>query len=158
MVIITCTRIGFPVPSYSTLNKRLQGLEMNFGVISDMIELLKIKGEKMNASDKDCILSLDEMEISGNHDFDISKRKFIGKCTLGNQKGAGNHYLVILLRGLKLKWKQVVSHEITGQVTGCQLKQLVVNVIEAVISVGFNVVGIVSDMAAMKLTFESVVD
>ncbi len=68
--------------------------------------LLRSKIETMNIKDKNCCLSVDEMEIASYQDFDTSKKSFIGNVTLG-KLGIAKHYTVVMLRGLCSPWKQV---------------------------------------------------
>lgn len=103
----------------------------------------------MKEDDKFCTIFIDEMEIASNQDFDTSSKSFVGNITLGNNADVGNHYTVVLLRGLQSPWKQVLAHEITGPSTcGPKMKELVGTTIEAVRKIGLHVKASVSDMGS----------
>lgn len=139
----------YPSPSYSTLNRRMQGIKVDFGVINSLMTLLQTKVEAMDENDRMCCISIDEMEISGTKDFDNVGKKFVGNVTLGPKGVTGNHYTGVLLRGLKTPWKQIVAHEITGPSTnGSDMKKLTLSTIQAAKAVGLKVKAIVSDMGS----------
>lgn len=140
---------GYPLPAYSTLNRRIQNVNIDFGILNDLLGLLKMKVQSMDVSDRDCCLSIDEMEILPDKDFDTSNRKFVGQVTLGDKTALGKHYLVILIRGLKHPWKQVIGHEVSGPSTdGFIMKHLICKTIAATASVGLRVRVVVSDMGS----------
>lgn len=139
----------YPSPSYSTLNRRMQGIKVDFGVINSLMTLLQTKVEAMDENDRMCCMSIDEMEISGTKDFDNVGKKFVGNVTLGPKGVTGNHYTGVLLRGLKTPWKQIVAHEITGPCTnGSDMKRLALSTVQAATGVGLKVKAIVSDMGS----------
>lgn len=72
---------NYPLPSYRTLCRRLQELEINFGMFRDLKAPLQSKIENL---DKFCILSIDEMHINDSI-IAINKHemKFSGNITLG---------------------------------------------------------------------------
>jgi hypothetical protein len=77
----------------------------------------------MKTDDRNCCILVDEMEIANFPDYDIHAKSFIGNITLGGT-GCANHYLVVMLRGLKSSWKQIVAHELTGRSTsGIEMKK-----------------------------------
>ncbi|XP_026829380.1 uncharacterized protein LOC105280601 isoform X1 [Ooceraea biroi] len=61
---------GYPAPSCSTLNKRISCVKIEFGLLHAVVDLLTKKIESMQDIEKDCSLMVDEMEISGDLDFD----------------------------------------------------------------------------------------
>ena len=48
---------------------------------------------------------IDKMEISRHKDFVISNKCFLRNVTLGTETTAGDHYSIVLLRGMKSIWK-----------------------------------------------------
>lgn len=92
---------NYPLPSYSTLNKRLRNLEMTFGVFESLFAPLKCKVQALDPLDRVCTMSIDEMEVSGSIEFDKYKNSFCGNITLGDSQTIGNHITVILIRGVK---------------------------------------------------------
>ena len=140
---------GYPSPSYVTLNRRMQNFQMDFGILESFLSYLKVKIELLNVNDRWCSIIIDEMEISKNLVFDTSKNCFVGGVSLGPDTAPGNHYTVVLLRGLKNKWKQIIAHEITGPSTpGSDMKYLVDKCIETCKELGLTVKAVVSDMGS----------
>lgn len=69
-------------------------------MLHSIVDLLQKKVENMLDIENDCSLAVDEMEISGNLDFDRSTKSFVGHVTLGDFTKKGNHLTVVVLRGL----------------------------------------------------------
>ena len=139
---------GYPLPSYSTLNRRIQNVQFDFGVMETLLALLQSKIHAMIPEDRNCCLLVDEMEIAPFQDFDISRKSFVGNVTLGEKKVA-KHYLVAMLKGLKSKWKQIVAHELTGASTsGTDMRCFINHTISAAQSIGLKVRASVSDMGS----------
>jgi len=90
---------NYPLPSYRTLCRRLQELEINFGIFRDLKAPLKSKVENL---DKFCILSIDEMHINDSIAINKHEIKFSGNITLGPVQEKSNQLLVALLRGATL--------------------------------------------------------
>jgi hypothetical protein len=58
-------REELPLPSYSTLCRRLQAIKFKPGVLSHILPYLLLKCSSVkNDKEKDCVMLLDEMEIS----------------------------------------------------------------------------------------------
>lgn len=76
-------RLGLAFPLYSTLMLWIQNYNLNFRLLTDVLEFLCYKFETMQKSDKFCFLSYDEMALSVQQDYDKSKRAFVGDVILG---------------------------------------------------------------------------
>ena len=140
---------GYPTPSYSTLNRRMQCINMDFGILSSILNAMKSKVTYMSDADRWCALMVDEMEIASNKVFDVSENRFVGGVSLGSKDVPGKHYTVVLVRGLKSQWKQVIAHEITGPTTsGEDMFDLISRCILACQQIGLIVKAIVSDMGS----------
>jgi len=140
----------YPLPHYSTIMRRIRNIKINFGIFNDLLDPLKCKISGLHSSAKDCILSIDELKISGKLNYDKCEKRMYGKITLpSNGSGEGNHVTVVLARGLSATWKQAVAAEVTGSRTeGCDMRAFILNVIENLNNIGLNVKGIVSDMGS----------
>jgi len=103
----------YPLPAYSTLTRRLRQFKLNFGIFTDLLEPLKHKVSCMEEGDRFCCLSMDEIEINPPISFDKNCCEMFGKITLGNSIKKGNKLLVVLIRGVKHTWKQIVGAHIT---------------------------------------------
>lgn len=134
----------YPLPAYRTLCRRLQELEINFGIFRDLRTPLLSKIENL---DKFCILSIDEMHINDSIAVNKHEMKFSGNITLGPVQEKGNQLLVALLRGAMDPWKQVVGCHITGnQTSGVEMKNFIFECIDFAAELGLTVIAISSDM------------
>lgn len=140
---------NYPTPSYTTLTKRIRHIQMSFGVFEHLLEPLQCKIQALDPLDRICILSIDEMEISGDINFDKHKSTFCGNITLGDSQLVGNHLTVVLMKGVKSPWKQVIACEVTGPSTkGSLQKELIENCITFVDKCGLRVIALSSDMGS----------
>lgn len=139
---------GYPLPAYSTLNRRIQNFRLNFGVFEDVIDLLKYKVETLDLEDRYCVLSCDEMIINPKQDYDKNVGKFTGFVTLGNGERLGDKIFLVLARGIRNPWKQVIACHVTRK-TGMNadiIKEFMFSCIRAVESCGLYVTLLSSDL------------
>lgn len=80
---------GYPCPSYSTLNRRIQHFQINIGLFDNVLELLKEKVSVLSRNERDCQIVVDEMEISGTASFDKHSSLLVGNVTLGDEEARG---------------------------------------------------------------------
>lgn len=140
---------GYPIPSYSTLLRHLRSFSVSFGLFEHLLHPLKFKAETFEQQDRYCVLSIDEMEVSGNIDFDKNKQKFLGKVTMGTKNLTGNHITVAIIRGIKHPWKQTIACEVTAASTaGNVMKEFVLKCIDCVEDCGLHVIAVSSDMGS----------
>lgn len=134
----------YPLPAYRTLCRRLQELEINFGIFRDLKIPLQ---SKIGNLDRFCILSTDEMYINDSIAINKHQMKFSGNTTLGPVQDKGNQLLVALLRGVMNPWKQVVGCHITGnQTRGVDMKNFIFECIDFAAELGLTVIALSSDM------------
>jgi len=94
--------------------RRIQEFKLDFGIFKDVIKLLSFKVETMDIADRLCVLSYDEMKISKQQDYDKSLGRFVGYTTLGkNLETLGEKVYVVVARGIKNKWKQIIACRVT---------------------------------------------
>lgn len=137
----------FPLPCYSTITRRLQGLTLEFGIFKEMLEPLSFKVQQLEREDRFCVISFDEMEISNEESFDKNRGQRYGNITIGKVNKLGNKLLLVLLRSVKNNWKQVIGAHITDGTLDPELfKQFIYNCIEFSKQVGLKVVSLSSDM------------
>lgn len=98
--------------------------------------------------DKFCALSVDEMMISTQKDYDKNLHRYFGHVTLGNNKKTlGSHITVVLARGVKNNWKQVIACEVTDKTTNREhMKTLITDSILFLEICGLTVLSVTSDM------------
>lgn len=68
----------YPIPHYSTVTRRIRNIKIDFGIFNDLLDPLKCKISGLYSSAKDCIVSVDELKISGKLNYD----KYEKKCTV----------------------------------------------------------------------------
>lgn len=137
----------YPLPSYSTLNRKLTNFKIQTGLFSCFWEPLKVKAAEMSELDRYCSLMIDEMEISCQRDYDKYLKKYFGNITLGDVSYLGTHILVGAVRGVKSPWKQIIACEVTGSsIPRTHMRKFVNDCINFAESAGLYVISVSSDM------------
>lgn len=100
----------------------------------------------MQDIEKDCVLFMDEMEISQGFDHDRSLDSLLGGTTLPQTNvQVANHTLVFMIGALNTRCKQ--AYHFTGRsVDGALLKDLVFHLIELRFKISLRVLVVTSDM------------
>lgn len=81
-------RQGIPLPSERTLRRRLEGMDFKPGVSDKIFEILSERVSLFTDDrEKDCMLTLDEMSISGGEQIDLSTKSYIGLSTVSDKNG-----------------------------------------------------------------------
>jgi len=62
--IETLIQIGYPLPSYSTIIRRISSLDLKFGFFTSLLTPLAEKVKNIEDKGRFCVLSFDEMEIA----------------------------------------------------------------------------------------------
>lgn len=121
-----------PLPSIRTLERRVEDIKFNSGILHEVIETMAIKVQAMNKKERDCVLVLDEMSLTENTEYDVKTGSFIGEVTLPGHTGIASHALTFMIAGLNSRWKQVVAYYYTGDSSdGRVLKDIVLNIIKS---------------------------
>ncbi|XP_077549557.1 uncharacterized protein LOC144162788 [Haemaphysalis longicornis] len=145
-----------PLPSERTLQRRIEDVKFEPGILNELLPALKAKLETMKPEERHCALLIDEMQLTAGLDFDPTVKKPIGLATapLVKQGPEGElvyatHGLVVMLTGLSSRWKQVVAYHFTGDsIDGTFLKDVVFRVIEECEAAGCHVDAVISDMGS----------
>lgn len=142
---------NIPLPSISTLNRRLENLKFDTGILHEVMEFLSKKVKNMVENEKDCCLLIDEMKIAECREFDQANNKFFGDITFPVIKNArASDAFVFQLGGISSRWKQVIAYEFTGKKMGEKdgeiLKSTIVTIIQKCESLGLKVHSVTSDM------------
>ena len=144
-------QVKFPYPSIRTLQRRLQNIKFESGILSEILEFLKLKVATFNEHEKECVLLLDEMAITEEIQYDCSINKYVGDVTFPNSQGRANQALVFMIGGISSRWKQVIAYFYTnGKVNGEDLKNVILNIIGNIEIVGLRINSITSDMGSMN--------
>lgn len=92
-------------------------------------------------------MSVDVVEVGKQLSYDKNSTETFGFITLGNNKMLGGKLLLVIIRGLKNKWKQVIGCHLTdSSLDNVSLKTFIEQCIESVESCGIYVLALSSDM------------
>lgn len=141
----------YAIPAYSTLCEKVRSFKLNYGIFEEVLQLIQHKAATMNPVDKYCMISIDEMQISKENDYNKHMKQFLGYITLGTgeKEELGSHLLVVLLRGIYSNWKQLIAAHITGTSLNKNVfKQFIEKCITSVETSGLRVIALSSDMGA----------
>lgn len=126
--------IHFPLPCISTLSSYAQKIDMRNGVLKDVLKSMHYMGLELSERDRACVISYDEMSVCKTLEYDRSNDEIVGPHT---------HAQIVMVRGLFSKWKQVIFVDFDQPMT----VNILLNIIEELHHVNFNVVAINSDNA-----------
>lgn len=136
----------YPLPSIRTQQLHLQHLHFDAGILHEVFELLQTKVECMSPTERDCGLVLDEMSIDKSLSFCNNNKKMFGKTTISGQEQKATHGLIVMLVGIKSRWKQIVAYHFTGNTMPNNFqKNLVIDVIRRAEEMGLKVHFVTTD-------------
>lgn len=144
--IDTLRETGYPLPSYSTIMRRISSLNLNFGFFESLVTPLSEKVKNIENRGRFCVLSFDEMEIEKVFSFDKNRAEMYGTATLGNTTLIANKLLLVLVRSWHDDWKQIVAAHLTTVTTeGVVMKKFILHCVDQLESIGLSIVAISSD-------------
>lgn len=114
---------NLPVPALCTINRRLAHLNFVPGSFETMLKWLhhKLRSDKvaLNLGHLAC-LSFDEMSLTQRVEFDKGLKRYLGFISPeiardeAEKKMKATHCLAIMVRGLTVHWKQLLTYLLTG--------------------------------------------
>jgi len=122
-----------PLPSFSTLGMWAQKLNMEEGILKDVLLIMKQKAKIMKSFEKLTVINYDEVYISNQMSIDRKEEEVIGPYRTCK---------VVMARGLFSKWKQPVFYEYDKPIT----KEKLTKILEQLFECGFTVVATISDL------------
>lgn len=141
--------MSIPLPAVSTLQRRMQHVKMEPGVLQEVFSMLELKAAAMDDLERNCVLTLDEMAITPGVELHMGTGQLYGNVTLPGHRGRATHACVFMLAGVTTRWKQVVAYHYSGNSTnGAVYQPIVTALVEAAASVGLHVVCVTSDMGS----------
>ncbi|XP_073671126.1 transposable element P transposase [Paramisgurnus dabryanus] len=141
--------MGIPLPDIRTLQRKVQFIKMEPGILEEVFDMLKLKAGGLTEMEKECVLTLDEMAITPSIELHLGTGKLYGDVTLPGHTGVATHACVFMLAGSTTRWKQVVAYHYSGNSTnGAVYKSIIVNIIEKAASIGLHVVNVTTDMGS----------
>lgn len=148
-------RMGLPFPSVRSLQNRVEHITLKPGLFDSVFDLMASKVKEMNAQEKLCVLSFDEMSLQPKYEYDVQHGSFDGECTLarsqrkvqGSDNPLATKALVFNLGGLTTRWKKVVGFHFTANSFSWScLKDLIVEIVSQCSRIGLHVAAVVCDM------------
>ncbi|CAM4689414.1 unnamed protein product [Leuciscus chuanchicus] len=106
----TLQQMQIPLPNIRTLQRRMQHVKLEPGVLGEVFEMLRLKAGGMSEMERECLLSLDEMSITPGVELHVGTGKLFGNIMLPDHEGQATHALVFMLAGVTTRWKQVVAY------------------------------------------------
>lgn len=136
-----------PLPSISTILRRLKPFEFSTGINDIVIDYIKSIFAILPADERRGVLLVDRMSIIPGEDFDKNGEK-IGFDTIKNDKKIlASEGLAILFCGTVKRLKFVIAHHYTEKsVDGEKLRDIMIECIKKLWTVGISVDAIISDM------------
>jgi hypothetical protein len=141
----------FCLPSKRSLLRWVSVLPDKPGLTDEAMKVIEQKVKTMNESSKQCIITLDEMSIKSNLQYDPSKDQVIGVEDDGVTKGKllANSALVFMLRGITETWKQPVAYYLVNESSNsAMVKEKLFQILKKMESIGLKVVAVVSDLGS----------
>lgn len=141
----------YPLPSERTLQRRLQNIQFEPGVLTNVFDMFEVKVKEMNDMEKTCCLTLDELSLTAGVQYDASSGNLLGNVTLPQHTGSANHALVFMLGGITTRWKQTVAYHYTNLKTdGAVYKNIILDIIHRAADIGLHVEAVTCDMGAFN--------
>lgn len=131
-------KLHYPLPALSTLRNWASKIDVSEGILRDILLMLKLAGESFTEMERTVILQFDEVKVKATEEYDVGNDKIIGPH---------NQMQVVMARGLFAKWKQPVYIGFDVKMT----KNLLLEIIDELHKISFNVVGCVSDCGASNV-------
>lgn len=131
--------MNYPLPSIKSLQRWASSFDVFSGEFKQVIEIMKIIGEKKTAVSRLTVISFDEVESKKFIEYNVSK-----DCIMGPHK----KIQVVYARGLYDRWKQPIYAGLDKNMT----KEIMNNLIKLLYEAGYTVVACVSDMGSSNRT------
>lgn len=164
------------LPSLRLLQQAVQFVKFNSGIFAEIFDLLEVAIEEMDPDDLDCQMVLDEMAIEKGVKWCRSNNKWLGHATFPSHKGIAGKALIIILAGIRRRWKCAVGAYLTSSsqeqdsltqtetdedptmteeliTTGEAYKSIITQVMRRAEKIRLRVAGVTTDMGAENLAF-----
>ena len=143
-------RKRFFLPSPRLLRKRLELVHLNPGLHPTVMSLMKEKYQGANDHEKLVVISFDEMQVRPKLTYlpgadRVEGYEDLGE--LGRTARQADHVLVLMARGLTLKWKQPIGYFLSCGPAPARVTQPILEAaVRQLREAGFQVVATVCDM------------
>lgn len=127
---------NIPLPSEKTLQRRLQSIKFESGILYHVFEFLKIKIDSFNTNERDCCMILEEMEI-------VSDEKYVN----------ATHIQAFILAGINTRWKQIVAYYFNGGSSeDTHVEDIINKLLKKAKEINLNIISITTAMEARNQT------
>jgi len=152
-------RARFPYPHCRTIQKMVQHLKFESGVLDEMLDLLEPVISTWNKKDTYFIASVDEMAIEPCEMVDPATQKVIGKATLGSHDGFETKAMTIVFGAVATRRKFIGGYVFTSSKkrgsdhkgdlnTGKAMWELLEKAINRAERIGLRIVLVTTDMGS----------
>ncbi|KAF2894161.1 hypothetical protein ILUMI_12015 [Ignelater luminosus] len=125
-------KLNYPLPHISTLQRWASKLQLEEGILKDVLRIIKIAGMDMSKLEKVTVLQFDEIKVNSLYEYDETEDEV---------KGPYNCMKVVMARGLFKNWKQPVFIDFDKKITVNCLNEI----IKQLHHIDYTVVACVSD-------------
>lgn len=128
-----------PLPCDTTLRNWSQNFSVKPGILQDVMEIMRRKGENLSINDKLTVLTFDEMYIANKVDLERREQKIYGphkSCQF------------VMARGIFGNWKQPIFYEFSQRMT----KSILFNIVRMLFEIGYIVVAVTNDMGSSNMS------
>lgn len=122
-----------PLPALSTLRKWITDFNINEGILTDVLFIMKAKSSSMTPMERATVIYFDEIYLTNQMQIERKTERVVGphkRCQ------------VVIARGIFKKWKQPVYYGFDQDVT----KDLLIDVITQLHASGYTVFAMTSDL------------
>ena len=162
------TKLNYPFPSVSTLNRRLSELKCGPGVQTQTIDMVSARLRNEPKMKRDCVLVMDEMNTDPS--LQIVQQEVVGLATLPSkfqtsqdnlsshptfsaQQDIATNLFAIQARGITEHWKELIGYHFTSAKTDKkELSKFLIQCIQQLEKAGLRVRAVVSDMGSTNLS------
>ena len=74
----TLQAMNMPLPDIRTIQRRMQHVKLEPGVLGEVFDMLRLKTDGMNEMEKKCVLTLDEMSITPSVELHLGSGRLFG--------------------------------------------------------------------------------
>ncbi|XP_060533864.1 uncharacterized protein LOC132706519 isoform X2 [Cylas formicarius] len=141
----------YRLPSKRTLTRFNKKWVISPGFNDFIFCFLELRGKLFKGNEKDCVVCLDEVGVKPHFFYDISRDKIVGfqEGHSSNSAKIATTALVVMVRGLASNWTQPIAYFFYHSNTPPEeMKNILFESVERLTSIGFNVLGVVSDQGS----------
>ena len=142
----------FNLPSKRSLTRWVSALPTSTGLPKEVKDIIASKVKLMNEAGRVCTITMDELSIKANLQYDQTTDKVIGVEDFGDGKGTAKvatSALVFMARGIKESWKQPLGYVLVNEsCPGERIKPLLFSIIDDLTEIGLKIETVISDLGS----------